>query len=286
LVAAIKYSRSGLSRENKPIGSFLFTGPTGVGKTEVARQLALSLGVPLTRFDMSEYMEKHTVARLVGAPPGYVGFEEGGQLTEAIAKSPYCVLLFDEMEKAHHDIFNILLQVMDAGRLTDANGRTTDFRNTIIIMTSNAGAAEMARGEIGLVEAPRTHLSMDALKRTFAPEFLNRLDATVSFRDLDEGMILRVTHKFIEELRMQLQKKNVELNVSGDAVQWLMKKGYDKVYGARPMARTIDEHIKKALVDQLLFGKLKNGGRVQVGLKDNLIHIDSHSFEGIKEKVH
>lgn len=279
LVNAIKFSRSGLSRENKPIGSFLFTGPTGVGKTEVSRQLAEFLGIPLTRFDMSEYMEKHTVARLVGAPPGYVGFEEGGQLTEAVTKSPYCVLLLDEMEKAHPDVFNILLQVMDAGRLTDANGRTTDFRNVILIMTSNAGAAEVARGSIGLVDIPRSGLSMEALKKSFAPEFLNRLDAIVTFRDLDEAMILRVTQKFVDELRMQLLKKNVELNVSSEATQWLMKKGYDRVYGARPMARAVDEHIKRALVDQLLFGHLAKGGRVFVTLDNNQLHIDTQALE-------
>lgn len=275
LVSAIKYSRSGLGRENKPIGSFLFTGPTGVGKTEVSRKLAEILGIPLTRFDMSEYMEKHSVARLVGAPPGYVGFEEGGQLTEAVTKSPYAVLLFDEMEKAHPDVYNILLQVMDAGRLTDANGRTTDFRNVILIMTSNAGAAEVARGSIGMVEAPRTSLSLEALKRSFAPEFLNRLDSVVTFKDLDESMILRVVGKFIEELRMQLTKKNVEMNVTTEALQWLMKKGYDKIYGARPMARAVDEHIKRAMVDQLLFGELSKGGRIQVSVKDGQLQIDS-----------
>ncbi|MBX3019556.1 MAG: ATP-dependent Clp protease ATP-binding subunit ClpA [Bdellovibrionaceae bacterium] len=281
LVAAIKFSRSGLGRDNKPIGTFLFTGPTGVGKTEVCRKLADFLGVPLTRFDMSEYMEKHTVARLVGAPPGYVGFEEGGQLTEAVTKSPYTVLLFDEMEKAHTDVYNILLQVMDAGRLTDANGRTTDFRNVILIMTSNAGAAEVARGSIGLVETPRSGLSMEALKKNFAPEFLNRLDAIVTFKDLDEGMVLRVVHKFIEELRTQLVKKNVELNVSAEAAQWLLKRGYDKVYGARPMARAIDEHIKRAMVDKLLFGDLAKGGRLYVDVKDNQLTIETQTLETV-----
>lgn len=278
LASAIKFARSGLSREQKPVGSFLFTGPTGVGKTEVSRQLALLLGVPLTRFDMSEYMEKHTVARLVGAPPGYVGFEEGGQLTEAINKTPYCVLLFDEMEKAHPDIFNILLQIMDAGRLTDANGRTSDFRNVILVMTSNAGATEMARGTIGLVEDARGSLSKEALKKTFAPEFLNRLDAIVTFKDLDEGMLLRVTQKFIEELKAQLAKKHVELTVSTEAIQWLMKRGYDKVYGARPMARAVDEHLKRPLVDDLLFGKLSHGGRVHVTLDGEELHFETEAF--------
>lgn len=267
LVAAIKMSRTGLSRENKPIGSYLFAGPTGVGKTEVCRRLAEVMGIPLLRFDMSEYMEKHTVARLVGAPPGYVGYEEGGQLTEAVNKSPYAVLLLDEIEKAHSDVYNILLQVMDAGRLTDANGRTTDFRNVILILTSNAGAADVAKGSIGLIAQPSRHQSMDAIKKTFAPEFINRLDAIVHFKDLDDAVILRVVNKFIEELRVQLQKKNVDLQVTNEAVDWLKEKGYDKVYGARPLGRTIDEQLKKPLVDELLFGKLAQGGRVRVVLK-------------------
>jgi ATP-dependent Clp protease ATP-binding subunit ClpA len=272
LAASIKFSRSGLGRDTKPIGTYLFTGPTGVGKTEVCKQLSLIMGIPLVRFDMSEYMEKHTVARLVGAPPGYVGYEEGGQLTEAVTKSPYCVLLLDEMEKAHPDVYNILLQVMDAGRLTDANGRMADFRNVILVMTSNAGAAEMAKGSIGIADQPVRHQSMDAVKKAFTPEFINRLDAIVAFKDLDESIILRIVGKFVEEVRMQLQKKNVDLHVSQDVVKWLMKKGYDKVYGARPLARTIDEHIKKALVDELLFGRLASGGRVEVSMKDEALH--------------
>lgn len=271
LAASIKFSRSGLGRDTKPIGAYLFTGPTGVGKTEVCKQLSLIMGIPLVRFDMSEYMEKHTVARLVGAPPGYVGYEEGGQLTEAVTKSPYCVLLLDEMEKAHPDVYNILLQVMDAGRLTDANGRMADFRNVILVMTSNAGAAEVAKGSIGIAEQPARLQSMEAVKKAFTPEFINRLDAIVGFRDLDESIVLRIVGKFVEEVRMQLQKKNVDLHVSQDVVKWLMKKGYDKVYGARPLARTIDEHIKKALVDELLFGRLVNGGRVEVTLKDEAL---------------
>lgn len=276
LAASIKFSRSGLGRENKPIGAYLFAGPTGVGKTEVCKQLAHVMGIPLIRFDMSEYMEKHTVARLVGAPPGYVGFEEGGQLTEAITKSPYCVLLLDEMEKAHPDVYNILLQVMDAGRLTDANGRLADFRNVILIMTSNAGAADVARGSIGIVDSPVRFQSMDAIKKVFTPEFINRLDAIVHFRDLDESIVLRVVGKFVEEVQMQLQKKNVDLRVSQDVIKWLMKKGYDKVYGARPLARTIDEHIKKALVDELLFGRLVNGGQVEVTLKEEALQFQYH----------
>jgi ATP-dependent Clp protease ATP-binding subunit ClpA len=271
LVASIKFARSGLGRPNKPIGSFLFTGPTGVGKTEVCKQLAQILGVHFERFDMSEYMEKHAVARLIGAPPGYVGHEEGGLLTEAVNKHPYGVFLLDEIEKAHPDITNILLQVMDAGRLTDANGRVADFRNVIIVMTSNAGALETSRGSIGLVEEPRSALSMDAIKKFFAPEFINRLDAAVSFRDLSEDMVLKITQKFVDELKMMLLQKKVELNVSQDVVKWLMKKGYDKVYGARPLARCVDEHLKKALVDELLFGRLTEGGRVSVELEKDIL---------------
>ncbi len=271
LSSAIKYARSGLGRDNKPIASFLFTGPTGVGKTEVCKQLAQILGIPLVRFDMSEYMEKATASRLTGAPPGYVGYEEGGQLTEAVTKSPYCVLLLDEIEKAHQDIFNVLLQVMDAGRLTDSQGRTADFRNVLLVMTSNAGALEVSRGAMGFVEQPARLQSLEALKKTFAPEFLNRLDAVVSFRDLDESIVIKVAAKFVEELQMQLQKKMVHLQLNEDALKWLMKKGYDKVYGARPMARTVDEHLKKALVDELLFGKLANGGKVLVSLKNEAL---------------
>lgn len=274
LVSSIKFSRSGLSRDNKPIGSYLFAGPTGVGKTEVCKQLALILGIPFVRFDMSEYMEKHTVARLVGAPPGYVGYEEGGQLTEAITKAPYSVLLLDEMEKAHVDVYNILLQVMDAGRLTDANGRVADFRNVILVMTTNAGAADVARGSIGIIDQPGKFQSLEAVKKVFTPEFINRLDAIVNFQNLDESIILRVVSKFVEELQLQLQKKNVELHVSQDVLKWLMKKGYDKIYGARPLARTIDEFIKKALVDELLFGKLVNGGRVHVKLESEALKFE------------
>ncbi|HWU42141.1 MAG TPA: ATP-dependent Clp protease ATP-binding subunit ClpA, partial [Bdellovibrio sp.] len=256
LVANIKFARSGLGRPEKPIGSFLFTGPTGVGKTEVCRQLASIMGVHFERFDMSEYMEKHAVSRLVGAPPGYVGHEEGGLLTEAVTKHPYCVLLLDEIEKAHPDITNILLQVMDAGRLTDSNGRVANFKNAVIVMTSNAGAIETSRGSISLIEESRSNLSMDAIKKSFSPEFINRLDAVVSFRDLSDDMVLKITQKFVDELKMTLLTKKVELNVSQDVIKWLMKKGFDKVYGARPLARCVDEHLKKALVDELLFGRL------------------------------
>lgn len=271
LVANIKFARSGLGRPNKPIGSFLFTGPTGVGKTEVCRQLAQIMGVHFERFDMSEYMEKHAVARLVGAPPGYVGYEEGGLLTEAVNKHPYGVLLLDEIEKAHPDVTNVLLQVMDAGRLTDANGRVADFKNVILVMTSNAGALETSRGTISMVDENRSSLSMDAIKKAFSPEFINRLDAVVSFRDLSEDMVLKITQKFVDELKMTLLEKKVELNVSQDVIKWLMKKGYDKVYGARPLARCVDEHLKKALVDELLFGRLVDGGRVTVELEKDIL---------------
>ncbi|MEZ0391151.1 MAG: ATP-dependent Clp protease ATP-binding subunit ClpA [Pseudobdellovibrionaceae bacterium] len=276
LAASIKFSRSGLGRDDKPIGSYLFAGPTGVGKTEVCKQLAMIMGIPFIRFDMSEYMEKHTVARLVGAPPGYVGYEEGGQLTEAITKAPYCVLLLDEMEKAHPDVYNILLQVMDAGRLTDANGRVADFRNVILVMTSNAGAADVARGSIGIVDQPGRFQSMEAIKKVFAPEFINRLDAIVHFKNLDESIVLRIVSKFVDEIRMQLQKKNVDLQVGQDVIKWLMEKGYDKIYGARPLARTLDEHIKKSLVDELLFGRLSQGGRVEVSLKEGALQFHYH----------
>lgn len=284
VVANIKYARSGLGRPNKPIGSFLFTGPTGVGKTEVCRQLALILGIHFERFDMSEYMEKHAVARLVGAPPGYVGYEEGGLLTEAVNKYPYCVLLLDEIEKAHPDITNILLQVMDAGRLTDSNGRVSDFKNVILIMTSNAGALETSRGTIGMVEEDRSALSMEAIKKSFAPEFINRLDGVVAFKDLSPDMVLRITQKFVDELKMTLLAKNVELQVSPEVVKWLMKKGYDKVYGARPLARTIDDQLKKSLVDELLFGRLVEGGRVQVDLQNNALRFHFSTTSDKKNK--
>ena len=266
LVSAVKLSRSGLMRANKPIGSFLFAGPTGVGKTEVTRQLAYTLGVHFQRFDMSEYMEKHSVARLMGAPPGYVGYEEGGLLTEAVNKNPYCVLLLDEIEKAHPDVTHALLQVMDAGRMTDAHGRVADFKNVILVMTSNAGAIEVTRGSIGLVETNSASLSMDAIKRHFAPEFVNRLDAVVTFKDLPEETLTKVVGKFVDELTMTLAEKRVGLTVEPEAVKWLLQKGYVKAYGARPLARTVDEHLKKPLVDELLFGRLVNGGRVRVEL--------------------
>jgi ATP-dependent Clp protease ATP-binding subunit ClpA len=268
LVSSIKLSRSGLGNDEKPIGSFLFTGPTGVGKTEICKQLAYFLGIPLVRFDMSEYMEKHTVARLVGAPPGYVGFEEGGQLTEAVTKNPYCVLLLDEMEKAHPDIFNVLLQVMDAGRLTDANGRITNFQNVIMVMTSNAGALEVARGAIGIAEVSSQGFSLEAIKKAFSPEFINRLSAIVTFANLDDQIIFKIVQKAIDELKMQLQKKLVDFSVSAEVVSFIKEKGYSKTYGARPIARTVEEHLKKPLVEELLFGRLSKGGKVSVIVKD------------------
>lgn len=269
VASAIKMSRTGLSRENKPIGSYLFAGPTGVGKTEVCKQLAHFLGNTFLRFDMSEYMEKHTVSRLVGAPPGYVGYEEGGLLTEAVTKNPYAVLLLDEIEKAHPDVYNILLQVMDNGSLTDTHGKTADFRNVILILTTNAGAADAQKGSVGINPAPSNDKSMEAIKRTFTPEFLNRLDAIVHFGRLPEAVIQQVVRKFLAELGKQLSKKKIEIEATEAAEQWLLKKGYDPLYGARPMARAIDEHIKKPLVDEILFGKLEKGGKVKVDIKDD-----------------
>lgn len=269
VATAIKLSRTGLGRENKPIGSYLFAGPTGVGKTEVCKQLAAALGNAFIRFDMSEYMEKHAVSRLVGAPPGYVGYEEGGLLTEQVTKTPYAVLLFDEIEKAHPDIYNILLQVMDNGTLTDSHGKTADFRNVIIILTTNAGAADAQKGTVGINQFPASDKSMDAIKRTFTPEFLNRLDAIVHFDRLPEEVILQVVRKFLGELGSQLGKKKISLEASESAEKWLLKKGFDPLYGARPLARTIDEHIKKPLVDEILFGKLEKGGKIKVDVKDD-----------------
>lgn len=262
LVSAIKLSRSGLARESKPIGCFLFSGPTGVGKTEVCKQLANLMGITLHRFDMSEYMEKHAISRLVGAPPGYVGFEAGGLLTEAINKAPHAVLLFDEIEKAHSDIWPILLQVMDGGRLTDSHGRTSDLRHVVLVMTTNVGATEVAKGRIGLGNEDRSGISLSEVKKVFAPEFLNRLDAIIAFKELASDIVLQVVDKFLHELSLLLMPKNISLVVSQEAKKWLLKKGYDKVYGARPMGRAIEEHIKKPLVDEVLFGQLKNGGEV------------------------
>jgi ATP-dependent Clp protease ATP-binding subunit ClpA len=269
LANAIKMSRSGLGNPQKPIGSFLFTGPTGVGKTEVARQLAYTLGVELIRFDMSEYMERHAVSRLIGAPPGYVGFEQGGLLTEAITKTPYAVLLLDEIEKAHPDIFNVLLQVMDHGTLTDNNGRKADFRNVVIVMTTNAGAEALQKSGIGFTLAERKGDEMADIKRMFTPEFRNRLDAIISFAALDEDIILRVVDKFLMQLEEQLQAKKVEDHFTDALKEYLAKYGFDPQMGARPMARLIQDTIRKALADELLFGRLADGGEVTVDIDEN-----------------
>ncbi len=266
LVRAIKMSRSGLGNPTRPIGSFLFSGPTGVGKTEVARQLAYCMGIELVRFDMSEYMERHAVSRLIGAPPGYVGFDQGGQLTEAITKKPHAVLLLDEIEKAHPDIFNILLQVMDHGTLTDNNGRQTDFRNVIIIMTTNAGAEMLQKGGIGFASSRAAGDEMAEIKRMFSPEFRNRLDATISFAALDHDIILRVVDKFLMQLEAQLHEKKVEAVFTDRLKDWLAANGFDPLMGARPMARLIQDTIRAALADELLFGRLAGGGRVTIDL--------------------
>ena len=268
LASAIKMARAGLGKTDKPIGSFLFSGPTGVGKTEVAKQLAFILGIELIRFDMSEYMERHAVSRLIGAPPGYVGFDQGGLLTEAITKKPHAVLLLDEIEKAHPDIFNILLQVMDHGTLTDNNGRKADFRNVIIIMTTNAGAESLQKASIGFTSSKQSGDEMADIKRMFTPEFRNRIDATISFRALDEEIILRVVDKFLMQLEEQLHEKKVEAIFTEKLRKFLSKKGFDPLMGARPMARLIQDMIRKALADELLFGRLVTGGRVTVDLDE------------------
>jgi ATP-dependent Clp protease ATP-binding subunit ClpA len=268
LATAIKMTRSGLGNPHKPIGSFLFSGPTGVGKTEVAKQLAYVLGVELIRFDMSEYMERHAVSRLIGAPPGYVGFEQGGQMTEAINKHPYAVLLLDEIEKAHPDIYNVLLQVMDHGTLTDNNGRKADFRNVVIIMTTNAGAETMSKPTLGFTQSKETGDEMADIKRLFSPEFRNRLDATISFKMLDEQIIMQVVDKFLMQLEHQLSDKKVEIHFTDALRAFLAKRGFDPLMGARPMARLIQDTIRKALADELLFGRLANGGEVTVDIND------------------
>jgi ATP-dependent Clp protease ATP-binding subunit ClpA len=278
LAAAIKMSRSGLGDQRKPVGSFLFAGPTGVGKTEVTRQLAIAMGVELIRFDMSEYMERHTVSRLIGAPPGYVGFDQGGLLTEAINKHPHSVLLLDEVEKAHPDVFNLLLQVMDHGTLTDNNGRKADFRHVIIVMTTNAGAFEMNRPSIGFTQQDHTSDGMEAIKRLFSPEFRNRLDGIIQFSGLDPRTIQRVVDKLLVEVEAQLEQKGVQLHVDDAAREWLARKGYDPKMGARPMARVIQEAIKRPLAEELLFGRLANGGHAFVSLgPDDKLKVESRA---------
>src|SRR5262247_827925 len=264
LAASIKLARAGLREPEKPIGCYLFSGPTGVGKTEVAKQLAISLGVELIRFDMSEYMERHTVSRLIGAPPGYVGFDQGGLLTDGVDQHPHCVLLLDEIEKAHPDLFNILLQVMDHGKLTDHNGKSVDFRNVILIMTTNAGASDLARPPMGFNRSKREGDDMEAINRMFTPEFRNRLDAVIAFAGLPHDIIMKVVEKFVFQLEAQLADRGVTIELSEDAARWLADTGYDEKFGARPLARVIQEHIKKPLADELLFGKLEHGGTVRV----------------------
>jgi ATP-dependent Clp protease ATP-binding subunit ClpA len=268
LASAIKMARSGLANPAKPIGCFLFAGPTGVGKTEVTRQLAMQLGIELIRFDMSEYMEAHSVSRLIGAPPGYVGFDQGGLLTEQVTKHPHCVLLLDEIEKAHPDVFNILLQVMDRGALTDTNGREANFRNVILVMTTNAGAAQASRRSIGFTRQDHSTDAMEVIRRTFTPEFRNRLDAIIQFAALDFEHILRVVDKFLIELETQLQDKHVQISATPEARQWLAENGFDPAMGARPMSRVIQENVKRPLADELLFGQLVNGGRVTIEVRD------------------
>ncbi|UNK49968.1 ATP-dependent Clp protease ATP-binding subunit ClpA [Lysobacter sp. S4-A87] len=277
LTSAIKLARSGLANPDKPIGNFLFAGPTGVGKTEVTKQLALQLGIELVRFDMSEYMEPHSVSRLIGAPPGYVGFDQGGLLTEKIVKTPHCVLLLDEVEKAHPDIFNILLQVMDRGVLTDTNGREANFKNVILVMTTNAGAAQASRRTIGFTRQDHSTDAMEVIRRSFTPEFRNRLDAVVQFQALGFEHILRVVDKFLIELEAQLHDKEVTLSATPTARDWLAQHGFDPLMGARPMARVIQDRIKRPLADELLFGKLVNGGRVSIDVKDDELVVEAQA---------
>ena len=280
LASAIKLARAGLREGDKPIGSFLFSGPTGVGKTEVCRQLAKIMGIELVRFDMSEYMERLNVSRLIGAPPGYVGFDQGGQLTEAITKKPHCVLLLDEIEKAHPDVFNLLLQIMDHATLTDNNGRQADFRNVVLVMTSNAGAQEMSRGSVGFETQDNSTDGMEVLRKTFTPEFRNRLDAVIQFDSLPRAVIKSVADKFLVEVQAQLDDKKVVLEIDDSAREWLVENGYDKAMGARPMQRLIQTKIKKDLAEDILFGRLSsNGGVVRVTVKDEDLVLEIEESE-------
>ena len=284
LSSAIKLSRAGLREPDKPVGNYLFTGPTGVGKTEVARQLALALGVKLTRFDMSEYMERHSVSRLIGAPPGYVGYDQGGLLTEAVDQNPHTVILLDEIEKAHPDLFNILLQVMDHGKLTDNNGKTVDFKSCILIMTSNAGATELSKSAIGFAREGREGADTEAVERIFTPEFRNRLDAIIPFSPLSLETMMHVVDKFIMQLEAQLQEKGVSIILGNKAKKWLAERGYEPAYGARPLARVVQEHIKKPLADMILFGELTMGGEVFVDVENNKITIKNQNKVRTKTK--
>jgi len=290
LASAIKLARAGLREQQKPIGSFLFSGPTGVGKTEVCRQLASAMGIELIRFDMSEYMERHTVSRLIGAPPGYVGYDQGGLLTDAVNKTPHAVLLLDEIEKAHPDVFNLLLQVMDHGTLTDNNGRKADFRNIVLVMTTNAGAAETDRASIGFTHQDHSSDGMKAIERLFSPEFRNRLDTIIPFKALDRDVIRQVVDKFMFELESQLAEKHVTLALESEAREWLAEHGCDTRMGARPMARVIQENIKKPLAEELLFGKLAHGGTVRIGVKDNHLSFEitgsHHKEKALEAEVH
>jgi len=264
LAAAIKLARAGLREPERPIGCYLFSGPTGVGKTEVAKRLAEVLGINLLRFDMSEYMERHSVSRLIGAPPGYVGFDQGGLLTDGVDQHPYCVLLLDEIEKAHADLYNILLQVMDHGKLTDHNGKSVEFRNVILIMTTNAGAQDLASAAFGFTRSRREGDDQEAINRMFSPEFRNRLDATIGFSHLPPEIVRKVVEKFVMQLEAQLSERQINIELSDEAARWLAEKGYDQQMGARPLARVIQEHVKKPLADEVLFGKLSKGGTVRV----------------------
>ena len=271
LASSIKLARAGLREEGKPIGSYLFSGPTGVGKTEVARQLSKTLGIKLLRFDMSEYMERHTVSRLIGAPPGYVGFDQGGLLTDGIDQNPHCVLLLDEIEKAHFDLFNILLQVMDYGKLTDHNGKTVDFRNVILIMTTNAGAIDVSKKRIGFNSVRSSDDSSDAINRLFSPEFRNRIDSIIHFNHLSKKIVLSIVDKFVIEIEAQLEDKGVSLSIDNDAKEYLADEGYDEVYGARELGRVIQEKVKKPMAEELIFGKLAKGGHVEISYKNKEI---------------
>ena len=285
LASSIKLSRAGLREDGKPIGSYLFSGPTGVGKTEVARQLSKTLSIKLLRFDMSEYMERHTVSRLIGAPPGYVGFDQGGLLTDGIDQNPHCVLLLDEIEKAHFDLFNILLQVMDYGKLTDHNGKTVDFRNVILIMTTNAGAMDVSKKRIGFNSMRSSNDNEEVINKLFSPEFRNRIDSIIHFNHLSKQVVLSIVDKFIIEVEVQLEDKSVSLSIDNQAREYLANKGYDEVYGARELSRIIQSEVKKPMAEELIFGKLAKGGHVKITLKNNDIFLNFSSKQESKKEL-